>query len=164
MSKHEPSLDTINLILAGSYTELGIKAWWKKERFQLGGLSPEIAWHQGMKKEVYDLAYSLISIPMDSPDETAEEKITRIAKEFVEVLQKANQASKHVEGEKPDFQPRKFTEPEEVAFRNLKTMLAISDKTKYWISVPTNDIKIIVGYFIGNKIAENVYNKEFKKE
>ena len=47
-----------NFVLAGSLNEKGIKHWWTRPRHQLDGLTPEKAWKQGKKREVYNLALS----------------------------------------------------------------------------------------------------------
>lgn len=48
----------VNEQLKHSWTPKGVKMWWDRPRYQLGGLTPLEAWNSSMQKYVYDLAES----------------------------------------------------------------------------------------------------------
>lgn len=39
-----------------SWTPKGVKQWWDRPYYQLGGKTPHQAWEAGEKQKVYDLA------------------------------------------------------------------------------------------------------------
>lgn len=98
-------------------------------------------------------------------EETPEEKLDRIAKEFVEIYSQVQRAPIPVKKYDGVFKPRNFTEAEEIAFKNLKTMWWLdSEKGAHWTSVPMRDLEIIVSYYVNNKQAEAEYNKKLSDE
>lgn len=47
--------ETINELLQKSWTRLGVQAWWRRSRAELGYLNPNEAWHEGHEEEVWEL-------------------------------------------------------------------------------------------------------------
>lgn len=55
----ELTIEMIDEMLSGSYTEKGIKEWWNRPRHLLGDVSPLIAWGMGRQQEVYNLVLGM---------------------------------------------------------------------------------------------------------
>ena len=56
----EGDYTAVELALSGSYTPDGIRAWWQRERSQLGDRTPAQAWDDD-REAVMELARSLLA-------------------------------------------------------------------------------------------------------
>lgn len=55
----ELTIEMIDKMLSGSYTEEGIKKWWNRPRHLLNNDTPLVAWGMGRQQEVYNLILSM---------------------------------------------------------------------------------------------------------